>query len=66
MHTIGLVEDDDCSRELLSISLRRCRHFQLVGAYATALEALRHLPAVRPDVILMDIQLPGMNGMAPS
>jgi DNA-binding NarL/FixJ family response regulator len=34
-----------------------------VGAYASAEEALRNLPAQNPDVVLMDINLPGMSGI---
>jgi len=34
-----------------------------VGRYANAQEALQHLPGQRPDVVLMDINLPGMSGI---
>src|SRR5262245_43340847 len=34
-----------------------------MGAYGSAEEALRQIPGQRPDVVLMDINLPGMNGI---
>ena len=34
-----------------------------VGAHANAQDALRNIPAEKPDVVLMDINLPGMNGI---
>ncbi len=37
--------------------------FACVGAFATAEDALRGIPALAPDVILMDIFLPGMSGI---
>lgn len=36
---------------------------EMVGEVATAEEALRVAPAVRPDVLLVDIDLPGMDGV---
>jgi DNA-binding NarL/FixJ family response regulator len=37
--------------------------FQCVGSFPTAEEALQGMPGLRPDVILMDISLPGMSGI---
>jgi DNA-binding NarL/FixJ family response regulator len=34
-----------------------------VGAFPTAEDALKTLPQLKPDVVLMDINLPGMNGV---
>jgi DNA-binding NarL/FixJ family response regulator len=36
---------------------------RVVRAYRSAEDALRNLPAVKPDVVLMDIKLPGMSGI---
>ena len=38
-------------------------HFQVVGASTSGEEALRMIPAVNPDVVLMDISMPGLNGI---
>ena len=41
----------------------RAEGFRFVSDYATAEDALAGLPKVKPDVVLMDINLPGMNGV---
>ena len=37
--------------------------YEVVGAFADGESAVRVAPAVRPDVVLMDLQLPGMSGV---
>jgi DNA-binding NarL/FixJ family response regulator len=61
--TISIVEDDRGTREQLAALLSRTPLFQCVGAHATGEEALQVIPAERPDVALVDINLPGMNGI---
>ena len=63
MYKVCLVEDEPDSRELLVDYLRSCKRLQLMGAYGTAEEALREVPLVNPDVVLMDIKLPGRSGI---
>jgi DNA-binding NarL/FixJ family response regulator len=63
MHTVALVEDDPNSRELLARAICECRDLKLVSIFRAGEEALRDLPAKRPDVVLMDIKLPGMSGI---
>jgi hypothetical protein len=60
---LGKSQDDAVSRELLSISLHSCHEFELVGAYSTGEQALKELPKKAPNVVLMDIKLPGMSGI---
>jgi len=60
---ISIVEDQRALRESLAEWLGNAPGIRCVGAYATAEEALRDLPAQKPDVVLMDINLPGMNGI---
>ncbi len=60
---VAIVEDDDWIRENLATQVRNAEGFQCAGAYATAEEALRHLVNQIPDVVLMDINLPKMNGI---
>ena len=43
--------------------LRSAPDIKCVGAFATAEEALSKIPAQKPDVVLMDIGLPGMSGI---
>jgi DNA-binding NarL/FixJ family response regulator len=60
---IALVEDDPKLRDDLREFLSRVPDFTLVGLYESAEEAIISMPAQRPDVVLMDINLPGMNGV---
>src|SRR5512136_1872436 len=61
--TISLVEDSPVTRESLKELLRRTPGLRCVSAHANAEEALREIPAANPDVALVDINLPGMNGI---
>ena len=60
---ISIVEDQRALRESLVEWLGNAPGIRCVGAYASAEEALRNLPAQNPDVVLMDINLPGMSGI---
>ena len=59
---ILLVEDNPVNRRLAEFLLRS-RGYRVRQA-ATAQEAFGALEAERPDLILMDLQLPGMDGLA--
>jgi len=61
--TVALVEDDPGLREQLVRILKSAPDIDCVGAFATAEEALEQIPALHPDVVLMDIKLPGMSGI---
>ncbi len=61
--SVAIVEDDARIRESLAVLIQAAPDFRWVGSHATAEEALRGLPAQKPDVVLMDINLPGMNGI---
>jgi DNA-binding NarL/FixJ family response regulator len=60
---ISIVEDDAGVRRGLERLFNESREFQCVSSYSTADAALSGLPADKPDVILMDINLPGLNGI---
>lgn len=60
---VGIVEDQDKVREGLALLIDGTVGFTCTEAYANGEEALRHLPAYRPDVVLMDIHLPKMSGI---
>ena len=60
---ISIVEDDRGTREQLEELLNRTPTFHCAGAHATGEEALQKIPAEKPDVALVDIHLPGMNGI---
>ena len=59
---VALVKDDDGVRANLARLLDSSAGFHCQGAYADAAAALQGIPANRPDVVLMDINLPGMPG----
>src|SRR5260370_13067218 len=60
---VGLVEDIDDMRQSWRRLISHCRDLECVCACATGEEALRELPACRPNVVLMDIYLPKMSGI---
>ncbi len=61
--SVVIVEDDRGLRERLVELLDSAPEIRCVGAYATGAEALEKIPRVNPDVVLMDIQLPGISGI---
>lgn len=61
--TVAVVEDDSGLRQQLVEILGTATDIQCVGAYASAEDALKKIPAQKPNVVLMDIQLPGMSGI---
>jgi len=60
---IAIVEDDEVIRNSLAALIRRARALHLTGDYCDGETALKEIPAHPPDVTLMDINLPGMNGV---
>ena len=61
--TVSIVEDNDKLRGTLARVLNRAEGFRCVSQYPSAEDALKDLPNVKPEVVLMDINLPGMNGV---
>jgi DNA-binding NarL/FixJ family response regulator len=59
---VALVEDDEGVRANLAALLNTSPGFSCQAAYPDAMTALKSIPANRPDVVLMDINLPGMPG----
>lgn len=59
---VALVEDDPNLRANLAAMLNGAAGFKCQAAYADGRAALAGIPANRPDVVLMDINLPGMLG----
>lgn len=60
---VSIVEDSRGTRETLSELLKRSPGLLFLAAYPDGERALEGLPNKRPDVVLMDINLPGMNGI---
>src|SRR5271170_7726713 len=60
---VGIVEDDAKARENWVKILNTHPNLTCVAACATGEEAIKCMPDCQPDVILMDINLPGMTGI---
>ena len=60
---VSIVEDSRGTRESLSELLGRAPGLRFVGAHSTGEKALQAIPTENPDVVLMDINLPGMSGI---
>ena len=61
--TVSIVDDDAPTRKMLADWIGRARGFRCVGVHGSGESALAALPAEKPAVVLMDINLPGMNGI---
>jgi RNA polymerase sigma factor (sigma-70 family) len=61
--SVSIVEDNDQLRGTLAKVIGRAPGFRFASDYRSAEDALAGLPKVKPDVVLMDINLPGMNGV---
>lgn len=61
--TISIVEDDRKTRSNLTTFLNGETRVKLLTVYENAEEAVRGIPLERPQVALVDINLPGMNGI---
>jgi DNA-binding NarL/FixJ family response regulator len=60
---VAVVEDDEDIRKAVAFLLDDTKGFTCAGEFADAESALAMLPTVRADVVLMDIALPGLNGV---
>ncbi len=60
---VAIVDDDEGIRTSLAALIRRAPDLKLAGDYADAESAIREIPRRTPDVVLMDINLPGMKGV---
>jgi two-component system NarL family response regulator len=59
---LAIVEDNNVTRETLKLLLSGDPRISAVEAYATAEEALERLAQFPPEVLLVDLDLPGMHG----
>ena len=61
--TVVIVEDDKGLREQLIQILESAPDLKFLGAFPSAEAALPQILEKNPDVVLMDIKLPGMSGI---
>lgn len=64
MIRVLVVDDSQTFRKMLSLILEKAPEMEVVGVAASGEEALALLPGLDPDVITLDIEMPGMGGLA--
>ena len=62
--TIAIVDDDASVRRSLTAILQRSPGIKCIGSFGSAETALAEIPRLAPQIMLMDINLPGMDGVA--
>lgn len=60
---VCIIEDDVPAREIIAGWIRRAEGFRLISEHGSSESALAKLPLEKPDVVLADINLPGMSGI---
>jgi two-component system LytT family response regulator len=58
-----LIDDEPLAREELEAILRETGYFDVVGRCGDALEAIQAIRRERPDVLFLDVQMPGVTGL---
>src|SRR6185437_12391281 len=61
--SVSIVEDMADVRQKIKSMIEESEEFICLSTYSNAENALEELPALKPDIVLMDINLPGMNGI---
>jgi len=58
-----IFDDNDSLRDSISMLLQDNADFTLAGSYSHCLDAVENIMYTKPDVVIMDIDMPGMNGI---
>lgn len=58
-----IIDDEELSRERIISFLKDEKEFIMIGECSTGTEALIKIHELKPDMIFLDIQMPGMNGI---
>jgi DNA-binding NarL/FixJ family response regulator len=61
--TCLIVDDHEVVREGLRLSLSRASHIRVIGEAADGASAVALAERRRPDVVIMDVRMPGMDGL---
>ncbi len=60
---VSLIEDDETIREGYAYLIAHTPGYKVVSTYGSVEAALKRLPSDAPDVLLLDVELPGTNGI---
>ncbi|GAA0890714.1 response regulator transcription factor [Fulvivirga kasyanovii] len=60
---IVIVEDNDAVREGFTLIINSVSNYYVVNAYDNAEDCIKNLKKDKPEIILMDLELPGINGI---
>ena len=60
---IAIFDDNKNVRDSLTLLLKTEKEFEVVGSFAHVLDCLADIQECKPDVLLMDIEMPGMSGI---
>ena len=63
IHNVVIVEDNEPLNDIFREVINASEHFKVVGAYLNAEDALHYLKDDLPDIVLMDVELPKMDGI---
>lgn len=63
MKRVVIIEDNEPLNEAFCALINQSDRFRIAGSYTQCEPALAHLSEDKPDIVLMDIQLPGMDGV---
>ena len=59
-----IVDDEPIARQVLREQLEECAGVVVAGEAADGLQAVERIEALRPDVVFLDLQMPGLDGFA--
>jgi DNA-binding NarL/FixJ family response regulator len=60
---VTIFDDNDSLRDSVAMLLQETNDFTLMGSYAHCLDVTDNIKETKPDVVIMDIDMPGMNGI---
>ena len=63
MVRVLICDDQDIVRQGLEVILNKASNIEVVGTAEDGAEALELIPQIQPDIVLMDLKMPGMNGI---
>ena len=60
---IIMFDDNDSLRDSVAMLLQDSGDFTLAGSYSNCVNVIRNIQETKPDVVIMDIDMPGINGI---